>query len=207
MMRSFSAKSSAACSVSATINGGAALTPTPTPTPAPLRLPLHPSKPSLKKLQLSIFHNKYVYYERQAIVDAARFRHLVPSALSKAPSLDGSPPLSSISDDRNLAVVAWSVVTLLIAVANRVLQKLALVPMKDYPFFLAQLNSFAFVGVFFSVLHMRYHGGKTTDEMLGVPKLPFVVIGLLEFLSSVCGMYAGAMLPGPAIPLLYQVID
>ncbi|XP_057774138.1 protein CLT2, chloroplastic-like isoform X2 [Salvia miltiorrhiza] len=40
--------------------------------------------------------------------------------------------------------------------------------------------------------------------MLAVPKSPFVAIGFLEFLSSICGMYAGAMLPGPAIPLLYQ---
>ncbi|KAL0368863.1 UNVERIFIED_CONTAM: protein CLT2, chloroplastic [Sesamum calycinum] len=62
----------------------------------------------------------------------------------------------------------------------------------------------SYVAVFFSVLHVRYHAGLTTDEMLTIPKAPFIVIGLLESISVVSGMYAGAMLPGPAIPLLYQ---
>lgn len=48
-----------------------------------------------------------------------------------------------------------------------------------------------YVLVFFPVLNVRYRVGITTNEMLDVPKLPFVAIGSLEFLSSICGMYAG----------------
>jgi len=47
---------------------------------------------------------------------------------------------ASNSSSSNLIVT--SAVTATLAVANRVLYKLALVPMKDYPFFLAQLTTF-----------------------------------------------------------------
>lgn len=45
------------------------------------------------------------------------------------------------SSDTKLIVTA-SVFTATLAIANRVLYKLALVPMKEYPFFLAQLTTF-----------------------------------------------------------------
>lgn len=48
---------------------------------------------------------------------------------------------SSAPSNRKLIVVN-SIVIVALAVANRVLYKLALVPMKQYPFFLAQLNTF-----------------------------------------------------------------
>lgn len=123
------AKSCARCLVPATTNGRISRTP-----PPPLYLQFHPSKPSVNKSQISIFGSRYsTFQERKAIVPSA--------ALWKVPRREGS----NSSSERKVAVVAWSVVTLVMAVANRVLQKLALVPMKGYPFFLAQLNSFAYV--------------------------------------------------------------
>nr|KJB58832.1 hypothetical protein B456_009G228500 [Gossypium raimondii] len=73
-----------------------------------------------------------------------------------------------------------SAVTITFAVANRVLYKLALVPMKEYPFFLAQFTTF------------------------GLPKSRFAAIGMLEALGVASGMASAAMLPGPAIPILNQ---
>ncbi|EYU36454.1 hypothetical protein MIMGU_mgv1a012637mg [Erythranthe guttata] len=61
-----------------------------------------------------------------------------------------------------------------------------------------------YVAVLFSVLRVRYRAGITTDEMLNLPKSPFIAIAFLESISIVSAMYAGAVLPGPAIPLLYQ---
>ncbi|PIA52236.1 hypothetical protein AQUCO_01000245v1 [Aquilegia coerulea] len=87
---------------------------------------------------------------------------------------------------------------------NRVLYKLALVPMKEYPFFLAQVTTFGYVGIYFSILFMRYSAGIVTNEMLSIPKYCFVLIGILEALGVAAGMSAGAMLPGPAIPILSQ---
>ncbi|KAK4387672.1 protein CLT2, chloroplastic [Sesamum angolense] len=167
--------------------------------PAGLRLRLQPLRLSVSNVKFSACKNDFEC--RKSIIP--RFQHLVPSALAKSSS-DAGPPSSHPSADKRLAVITWAAITLVIAVGNRVLQKLALVPMKDHPFFLAQFNSFTYVVVYFSMLHLRYRAGLTTDEMLAVPKAPFIVIGLLESISMVSGMYAGAMLPGPAIPLLYQ---
>ncbi|TKY74417.1 CLT2 [Spatholobus suberectus] len=101
-------------------------------------------------------------------------------------------------------VLLSSAVTVTTAVANRVLYKLALVPMRDYPFFLAQFITFGYVVIYFSILYIRYRARIVTDEMLAIPKLRFVAIGFLEALGLVTGMSAGAVLPGPVIPILNQ---
>ena len=51
-----------------------------------------------------------------------------------------NPPSSSSSTTNH--VVLRSVLTIALAVGNRVLYKLALVPMKNHPFFLAQFTTF-----------------------------------------------------------------
>ncbi|KAL8487816.1 hypothetical protein ACS0TY_024218 [Phlomoides rotata] len=187
-------KPSAHCSVPPIINGFSSGTSRIVSVSIPHRLKL-----SVNELKLVILN--YTSYERKTVF--TRFQHFVPSALAKCSSPE-RPSSLNLNTDKRRAVVAWSAITLVLAVGNRVLQKLALVPMKDYPFFLAQLNSLAYVMTFFTLLHVRYHAGVTTDEMLAIPKLPFIVIGFLEAISTVSGMYAGAILPGPAIPLLYQ---
>ncbi|KAK7304898.1 hypothetical protein VNO77_42791 [Canavalia gladiata] len=106
----------------------------------------------------------------------------------------------------NLAaeVLVAAAVTVVMGVGNRVLYKLALVPLKNYPFFLAQLATFGYVIVYFSILYIRYHAGIVTDEMLSMPKTPFLFVGLLEALGAATGMAAGAMLSGASIPILSQ---
>ncbi|KAI3723756.1 hypothetical protein L2E82_35513 [Cichorium intybus] len=105
---------------------------------------------------------------------------------------------------RRAEVAVAAVVTMALGVGNRVLYKLALVPLKKYPFFLAQLATFGYVAVYFSILHFRYRAGIVTDEMLSMPKAPLLVVGLLEALGAACGMAAGAVLSGAAIPILSQ---
>ncbi len=41
-------------------------------------------------------------------------------------------------------------------VANRVLYKMAITPLKNYVFFMAQLQTFGYCAVYFSVLLARY---------------------------------------------------
>ncbi|KAH0989084.1 hypothetical protein GBA52_000567 [Prunus armeniaca] len=74
------------------------------------------------------------------------------------------PPSSSSNTKR---VVLVSALTIALAVANRVLYKLALVPMKNHPFFLAQFTTFGYVIIYFSILFARYRSGIVTDEMIG----------------------------------------
>lgn len=49
------------------------------------------------------------------------------------------------SRNRTIKVVVAAAVTVVMGVGNRVLYKLALVPLKQYPFFLAQLATFGYV--------------------------------------------------------------
>ncbi|CAN4094903.1 unnamed protein product [Withania somnifera] len=109
------------------------------------------------------------------------------------------------SDDRTVEVAVAGIATVVFGVGNRVLYKLALVPLKNYPFFLAQLATFGYVLVYFSIIFARYHTGKITDEMLSLPKIPYVAIGLLEALAAASGMAAGAILSGVTIPILSQI--
>ncbi|XP_020235896.1 protein CLT1, chloroplastic isoform X1 [Cajanus cajan] len=101
-------------------------------------------------------------------------------------------------------VVVAAVATVVLGVGNRVLYKLALVPLKQYPFFLAQLATFGYVIVYFGILYIRHHAGIVTDEMLHAPKAPFIVVGILEALAAATGMAAGAILSGASIPILSQ---
>ncbi|KAI3704221.1 hypothetical protein L1987_74437 [Smallanthus sonchifolius] len=105
---------------------------------------------------------------------------------------------------RMVEVGVAAVVTMGLGVGNRVLYKLALVPLKQYPFFLAQLATFGYVVVYFSILHFRYRAGIVTDEMLSMPKAPLLAVGLMEALGASSGMAAGAVLSGAAIPILSQ---
>ncbi|KAL1358033.1 hypothetical protein AAHE18_04G006600 [Arachis hypogaea] len=149
---------------------------------------------------------------------AEKASHSGASECSRVQSSDGEKagPMSSYAvgeftaeDDRTIMnqaakVVAAAAVTVVMGVGNRVLYKLALVPLKQYPFFLAQLATFGYVLVYFSILTIRYRVGIVTDEMLSMPKTPFLVVGLLEALGAATGMAAGAMLSGASIPILSQ---
>ncbi|WOL04061.1 protein CLT1, chloroplastic [Canna indica] len=101
-------------------------------------------------------------------------------------------------------VAAAAAATVILGTGNRVLYKLALVPLKEYPFFLAQFATFGYLLVYFSILYIRYHAGIVTDEMLSLPKTRFMLVGLLEALAAASGMAAGAVLSGASIPILSQ---
>ncbi|KAF2291952.1 hypothetical protein GH714_042294 [Hevea brasiliensis] len=111
---------------------------------------------------------------------------------------------STTSKNRKLEVAVAVAATVVLGVGNRVLYKLALVPLKHYPFFLAQLATVGYVLVYFTILHIRYLAGLVTDEMLSLPKAPFLLVGLLEALGAAAGMAAAAILSGASIPILSQ---
>ncbi|CAH2072946.1 unnamed protein product [Thlaspi arvense] len=101
-------------------------------------------------------------------------------------------------------IVIWAVATAALGVGNRVMYKLALVPLKHYPFFLAQLSTFGYVAVYYSILYFRYRDGTVTDAMLSVPKTPFLIIGVLQALAAAAGMAAAANLSGPSTTVISQ---
>ncbi|XP_010320227.2 protein CLT2, chloroplastic isoform X2 [Solanum lycopersicum] len=140
--------------------------------------PVMPLLTSSRRLEI---HRRSTSFTRQTSNSSSKFRA----------SAVGSDSGRQLDVTREL-IILNSALTLVLGVGNRVLYKLALVPMKEYPFFLAQLTTFG------------YRAGIVTKEMVAYPKSRFLLIGFLEALGVICGMYAGAMLPGPAIPILSQ---
>eukprot|EP00271_Cylindrocystis_brebissonii_P022974 TRINITY_DN913_c0_g1_i1.p1 TRINITY_DN913_c0_g1~~TRINITY_DN913_c0_g1_i1.p1 ORF type:complete len:464 (-),score=70.97 TRINITY_DN913_c0_g1_i1:881-2272(-) len=102
-------------------------------------------------------------------------------------------------------IAAAAALTIFLGVANRVLYKMALVPLNNYPFFLAQLTTFGYVLVYFFILSLRYQAGVISPPMLKLPKGPFALMGALEAMGLASGMAAAAFLPGAVISILTQV--
>ncbi|CAL5218945.1 g696 [Coccomyxa viridis] len=101
--------------------------------------------------------------------------------------------------------IALIATTMALGVANRVLYKMALVPLGDYVFFLAQFQTFGYVAVYFTALLVRYRSGIITKEMLQAPdRKLFLWIGGLEALSQLLGFIGASKLPGVVLPLLQQ---
>ncbi|KAL3845762.1 hypothetical protein ACJIZ3_003165 [Penstemon smallii] len=161
--------------------------------------------PAASKLSISSPQfNNFTHYPRNTTCRLKTLSSDGKRSSPPPPPPPPPPPRSGSNVNSKLALVTCSTVTVALAIANRVLYKLALVPMKEFPFFLAQFTTFGYVAIYFSVLYTRYRAGIATDEMLAFRKSPFIIIGLLEALGVVSGMYSGAMLPGPAIPILNQ---
>jgi hypothetical protein len=108
---------------------------------------------------------------------------------------------------RGLQMLFTITMAVLLSVANKVLYKMALIPMSKYPFFLAQITTLGYVIVYSMILFVRYRIGVVTKEMFAIaPKSIFIAVGALEGLGLVSGMAAATNLPGASIPVLTQVL-
>lgn len=86
---------------------------------------------------------------------------------------------------------------------------MSLVPLGNYVFFLAQLQTFGYLLVYFGVLALRYKAGRVSGAMLAIPRTmsrTFLAIGFVEALASLLGFVGAANLPGVVLPLLSQTI-
>lgn len=113
--------------------------------------------------------------------------------------------LGKVFLQKDVQFVCAAVATVLLAGANKILYKMALVPLRKYPLFLAQFNTITYVVAYSSILLMRHRAGIVTKEMLAVPKSKFVMIGALEALGLAMSMASAAILPGAVIPVFAQV--
>lgn len=122
-------------------------------------------------------------------------------------------PTETSSKNREWSSVAALAATIAVVVVtgilNRVLYKMALMPLGDHVFFLAQLQTFGYVIVYFGALWFRISAKNVTPEMMSVPRRmsrTFIFIGFIEALSSVLSLTAAAHLPGIVLPLLSQTV-
>ncbi|TXG52646.1 hypothetical protein EZV62_021815 [Acer yangbiense] len=155
--------------------------------------------PPLLRLPSSITTNLNLTCRNTNIPRNSRVKPNLTVCASSSTATTPPPPQSNTQ-----LIVINSAITATLAIANRVLYKLALVPMKQYPFFLAQFTTFGYVVIYFSILFARYRMGIVTDEMIRLPKSRFMAIGFLEAIGLASGMASAAMLPGPSIPILNQ---
>jgi len=116
------------------------------------------------------------------------------------------PSESSLLSKDTMGKVALAALVIALGVANRVLYKMALLPLNDYVFFLAQLTTFGYVAVYFSALFTRYKLGLVTDKMLSLPKGKFALMGFLEAVSLTLGFIGASQLPGALLPVLSQLL-
>jgi len=105
-------------------------------------------------------------------------------------------------------VVHWALPALLVSagVANRVLNKLALVPLAGdgHFFFLAAFMGVCYVVVYSMLLAWRSRRGLVSPAELSYPLRPFAVIGGLEAASLLTMLSAAARLEGALLPMLSQ---
>ena len=66
--------------------------------------------------------------------------------------------------------------------------------------------SFRYVIVYFTILHIRHRAGIVTDEMLSMPKAPYVLAGLLEALGAATGMAAGGIMSHYCLMIFYFIV-
>lgn len=94
-------------------------------------------------------------------------------------------------------------------IANRLFYKMALIPLGDHIFFLAQLQTFGYILVYFGILWARVRSGRIPLQLLQIPrskKKTFLSIGLVEAIASLLGLYSAARLPGVLLPILSQAV-
>jgi len=127
------------------------------------------------------------------------------------PFPSAAPPTETSKSNKGhiVALVAAISAVMFFGICNRLLYKMALKPLGDYVFFLAQLQTFGYCFVYFGTLAVRYKAGLVSNEMLQVPRKmagTFVAIGFVEAMSSLLSFISASQLPGVVLPLLGQTV-
>lgn len=141
-----------------------------------------------------------------------------PEAVSHADALEGAEAgaegaakpagglLGACCDtaSQSAGLLLLSALVLVTGVGNRVMNKVALVPLCNHVFFLGQFLSVCYVVTYFTILWLRTRAGLVTAAMHAYPKRPFAVIGALEALSVLTMLVGASRLQGPLLPVLSQ---
>lgn len=83
------------------------------------------------------------------------------------------------------------VVYVLVALMNRLFQKLQTIPMYNYPVFLNLLTTGAYVPISFAyIIPMIHCGTAITKEQTRIPKYKFLIMGMLDCVASAMQIFA-----------------
>lgn len=148
---------------------------------------------------------------RRAATGPSQYRRSLAAAAAADDAPPAPPPPAAPGPSRAAiaGLVASVAVVVVTGIGNRLLYKMALKPLGNYVFFLAQAQTFLYCAVYFAALAVRYRSGAVSREMLAVPRRmasTFVAIGFVEAASSLLTFIAAAQLPGVVLPLLSQTV-
>ncbi|CAJ1450032.1 unnamed protein product [Effrenium voratum] len=139
--------------------------------------------------------------------DRLPWRYLVAGGAVVATAICTRRPKLSRAYAPGLGAVL-TLVAALLATANRVLYKVALVPLGNYVFFLAQFTTFGYVFAYWSALLFNRSRGAISDKQVLFARSrwrTFASIGALEAGSVLLGMLGAKALPGAILPVLGQL--
>uniref|UniRef100_A0A7S2WAB2 Uncharacterized protein n=2 Tax=Rhizochromulina marina TaxID=1034831 RepID=A0A7S2WAB2_9STRA len=115
----------------------------------------------------------------------------------------GAEEDDTMSDNTLLAIVF--VVFVVVALGNRLFQKLQTIPMYNYPVFLNLFQTFAYIPATFAyIIPMLMFGKSITKEQTQVPKYKFAVMGLLDCTASIMQVFAVNFITNASILVLLQ---
>jgi len=134
---------------------------------------------------------------------------LVAAAAQRRCRGAGRKPDAALAERLPIGFAALlSIATVALATANRVMYKVALVPLGNYVFFLAQFTTFGYVLAYWMALIFNRAQGNVTDQQVTFARqrwLTFARIGALEAGSFLLGMLGAKALPGSILPVLGQL--
>ncbi len=97
---------------------------------------------------------------------------------------------TTVADDGKRLMLAF-IVMVIVGTGNRIFMKLQTYPMYDYPFFLNVLTTFVYVpACFVYIIPMILFGESITPEQRTFPQRKFAVMGFLDGISSILGIFA-----------------
>ena len=117
----------------------------------------------------------------------------------ETPDEDGSEG----SDGNFLAILF--VVYVLVALMNRLFQKLMTIPMYNYPMYLNLMTTFTFVPMSFAyIIPMVKYGTAITPEQRAIPKYKFAIMGALDCISGAMAIFAVNYISSGSMIVLIQ---
>jgi len=103
-----------------------------------------------------------------------------------------------------LLLLGLMVAVIVFGTANRVLFKLMLIPMVNYPFFTNQLTSFIYIPFFWPIVWVFFKTGRIDEEQRSFPWWKFAIMGTLDASAGLLMTFGGAHTSGPMQLLLSQ---
>eukprot|EP00815_Leptocylindrus_aporus_P004513 CAMPEP_0116068238 /NCGR_PEP_ID=MMETSP0322-20121206/11536_1 /TAXON_ID=163516 /ORGANISM="Leptocylindrus danicus var. apora, Strain B651" /LENGTH=475 /DNA_ID=CAMNT_0003555299 /DNA_START=175 /DNA_END=1599 /DNA_ORIENTATION=+ len=131
---------------------------------------------------------------------------LLESSPDNVKQLSSSDSNNDADSKDNRMLILSFVSMVVVGSANKIFSKLQTIPMYNYPITLSLLTTFYYIPMCFAYIIPASRGESPiiSREQMNMPKWPFFIMGILDCMSSLMGMFAAVYLPGSLLVLLPQ---